>query len=736
MKKRLKEFSGSRGTLAIGAVLSFLAVLITLLTAYRLREHETEFWKRQMASNSLLLAEHTYQSMVSAYAALDSIASEVRDAAGENEAQFRKRMRTPEMFAMLRGKVALLPQVDVATIVADDGEVINFTRSFPAPPINLSDRDYFKAHAAADNAASFISQAVRNKGNGKWVFYISRRVNDRDGKMLGLVLVGISTEQVSRLYDELARNLGAGASVSLYRDDLSLLARCPLQDNLIGKVNRSGSTHLVTKVMKKDEAVILHAQPRMSDNFKPVRRMGAVRKVRNFPLVVNITVTSDFFLASWRHALRGLFAFALTAVAALLGGSWYLSRIQGERELDTRRAIELGQKAEAANLAKSEFLANMSHEIRTPMNGILGMAQLLERSGLDDRQVEYIAALKESGGNLLRLLNDILDLSKIEAGKVEVERVPLSLRKLIDEVVALQSHGLDGKSLSLRSVVEDDFPETVLGDPLRVRQVLLNLVGNAVKFTPEGSVTVTGRVRYRGEADLLAEISIADTGIGIPPEKQDVIFSAFTQADSATARKYGGTGLGLAICARLAELMGGGITVDSVPGNGSTFHAYIPFGLTGAGAGPQAGATPGTGRVRRPLSVLVAEDNPISQRFLKGLLEDVDCRATCVEDGAAALDAWREGGFDCVLLDIRMPVMPGDEALSRIRAEERGGRRRTHAIALTAHAVEGDRERLLSLGFDAYLAKPVMAAELIRALDAVPGGEEDMRETPPSRPPS
>ncbi|ATQ41322.1 ATP-binding protein [Caulobacter mirabilis] len=405
-------------------------------------------------------------------------------------------------------------------------------------------------------------------------------------------------------------------------------------------------------------------------------------------------------------------AFALIAVFGFFFGvlQFGMHRVRVDRTL--RAAVA---EAKTANAAKSVFLATMSHEIRTPLNGVLGMAQAMEAGRLDPIQRERLGIIREAGQALTNLLNDILDLSKIEAGKLELDDEPFELDVVLRAGAASFAAVAADKGLDLSVEISAEAAGLYRGDPARLRQVLANLVSNAVKFTDQGGVSVTAT---RDEGGL--KLTVSDTGPGIAPNRLGQLFGKFAQLDASATRRHGGTGLGLAISRELCELMGGSITVDSEPGRGSAFIVTLPLKPIEATVPSASVADLAEAAGRFELRVLAAEDNAVNRLVLETLLAQAGIVPTTVEDGAAAVRAWAERPWDLILMDVHMPVLDGLGAVREIRAREAAeGRSRTPVIALTANAMTHQVAELLAAGMDRHVPKPIVATDLFAAIESV-----------------
>ncbi|PWF46776.1 hybrid sensor histidine kinase/response regulator [Massilia glaciei] len=703
--------------IAFASLLVFAIVLSMGLSVWWSRQQLVEEWRQQLSNISLMLAAQTSQQVTSAYLALDSVADSVHASGIVTAADLRGRLGGAEVAQGLRDKSQGMPQVTALMIVAANGDIVNQSGGRRGGA-NLARRDFFQAHLRDAGLGTFVSAPVQQGGEGRWTFHLSRRLNGPDGQFLGLVVIGFSSNYLSDFYAK--NSLGEGASVSLFRRDFTLLARWPHQDALVGKTNRTGASYRIIEQMKRSEGVVLISGAQMADGNMSEPRLGASRKIPHYPLIINVTATEDVFLAQWYRYATMLTLVAGLSILVVVFGSVVLARTLRKRERDMGATERLKAEADAANLAKSEFLAMMSHEIRTPLTSIIGFAEMLGSAQEVEIRRDVGQVILRNGHHLLALINDILDISKIEAGRLGLESVAFSPYETATAVDSMMHAQALSKGIAFHVAIDYPFPSQVMGDPTRWKQILFNLCSNAIKFTELGTVRL--RLRYDDAGSHLV-CQVSDTGIGISAAQRKLLFAPFSQADNSIARKYGGTGLGLHLVLQLATRMGGTVDVSSELGKGSVFEVEIPAApAPGAGmlarspmAAARAAMASGLPSARLRGSVLLAEDGPDNRMLICAFLARLGLEVQVATNGVQAVALALGGDFDLILMDIQMPVMDGMRATEMLRLAGQ----KLPIVALTANVMAEDERRYLAAGCSHCVGKPIDFNALTQLLAAL-----------------
>ena len=693
----ITQKNARRTTAVIGVILIVFLSGVTILSGWILYDWAREDWQEDLHSFSTVLSENTSQTMASAYLVLDSVVENVETARLADSRQLSRAFGSRQIHLMLRDKISGLPQVSGVTIAGVDGKLINFSGAYPPPDINLSDRASFSHHRDHADERPFLSQATMSKYTSRPTIYVSRRLSDARGRFIGTAVVGIPCD----FFNTIFRNIGLEKklSIALFQEDNAVVATWPPPN----KISGTAALGTIANLGYQPNDLILDT------------------KVRGYPLILRASVAHEVFLEDWLRTMRLLGGIATASFLFVAGAFLIVALLVKRRELDAEDALTLKTQADSANEDKSRFLAMMSHEIRTPMNGMIGLSELLLESELDATQRGYAHSVHQSAVNLMHIINDVLDFSKIESGHLAIEETTFNPVRQLQDLIGLYKASADKKQLTLVLLHDPNDDIDVIGDSHRIAQILGNLLNNAIKFTPAGKVAISFNMQRKSDGGKTVQLNyaVSDSGIGIDEDVQDRLFQPFHQADSSISRKYGGTGLGLAICRRLAALMGGRISCHSIPDQGSTFVFSMPSRIadTALPALPEpetAQNPPMAADDARACHILLAEDNEMNRQLVRALLTRKGYLLDEVENGQLALEAIEKKSYDLVLMDCMMPVMDGYSATISLRRREAAlCLKRLPVVALTASAIEGDKKRCLAAGMDDYLAKPFTAKTLL-----------------------
>ena len=590
-------------------------------------------------------------------------------------------------------------------VIGKDGRMIASNIPGSEPGLDLSDREHFKVHAERQTDELFVSKPVLGRVSKKWSTQMTRRITMPDGSFGGVVVVSVDPDYLSQFYRSI--DVGAHGSVALIGSDGIIRAR--------GSQNGSGAgASIAGGPLLAAFARSRNGHFESNSQLDGLKRFYIYRGVAQYPLLVVIGLAHEDVFSAYERKHRLELTISAVLSLLLLAAAYAMMRYQSI-------LAKARDAAEAGTRARTGFLAMMSHEIRTPMNGVIGMSEILIDSGLNAEQLPYATTLRQLAQHLLIIINDVLDFSKLEADGIEIEHIDFDLHEAVCNSVGLLSEQAKEHGLTLSVSFDPNVPRTVNGDPARLRQLLLNLVGNGLKFTKQGGVSVTVGVDAKSSAERPRLIfTVADTGIGIPKEGLPLLFREFHQLDSTISRRFGGTGLGLAICKRLIDLMGGTISVDSKMGHGTTFRFTLGYARAKDPASGALGALDAADApALAPLQdmshvetrILLVEDNKTNQVIATKFIKDLGFSVDIANNGVEAVAACRRQSYDLVFMDVMMPEMDGLAATKAIRALPKW-QCDPYIIALTANTQSHDRRTCLAAGMDDFIGKPFTKTEL------------------------
>jgi signal transduction histidine kinase/DNA-binding response OmpR family regulator/HPt (histidine-containing phosphotransfer) domain-containing protein len=700
-------------------------VMVLALSAHSLYQSRQQYQLR---------AETLTQNIASAVDqnvsdSIEKIDLALRSVADELERQLAgKGIDEAAMTAFLTRQEQRLPEVEAFRVANAEGLVILGKGLNKQARASWADRDYFIYHRDHADRTLQISKPRVGRVAQKYIVGFAQRYNTPDGRFAGVVSAPIALDHFAKLLTGF--DVGPNGAVILRDADLGLITRVPaILDKAVGQVGNSDVSPDLKQIFAAGTHLATYHTPVSSDGF---RRVVTFRRLEKAPIHVLVGLDEADYLAGWTTEAYQKVAIAFGFLLLSLLSTILLVRLLKEAERRDRQLNQRTLEAESASRAKSDFLANMSHEIRTPMNAVLGLLQLLQHTELSERQLDYAQKAQSAAQALLGILNDILDFSKVEAGKLELEQVPFRIDRVLRDLSVVLSAAVRNKDVEVLFDLDSSIPHALIGDPMRLQQVLLNLTGNAIKFTERGEVVVALRAITVDAGRARIEFTVRDSGIGIAADKLATIFDGFTQAESSTTRRFGGTGLGLTISVRLVRLMGGELRVSSVPGQGSRFYFTLDFARSAADTALDADERrlPGSGTERRRrLHVLIVDDNAIAREVLQHMVCQLGWTPDVASGGADAIARLEQAAadgrpYDTVLLDWKMPEMDGWAVAQHIRAHHLGDQSPV-IIMVTAHGRETLAERLESATnpLDGFLVKPVTASMLFDAVaDATAGG--------------